>query len=186
MKLRLVVPLGLTAALAACETPRTAQPPRATEVVVARPSTENDVQLLDVVASYRNLTNLELAPEGDRLRRAYAQQRSEDSRLRLAAYYALVPLPHGDRAKALALFDVPPSPTNGLGRNHPLAQVLIPLLQDVRRNEEALLATQQKLRDEFKRSDALQQSNDILQKKLDDIRALERKMLDREKTRRKP
>ncbi|WP_341675266.1 hypothetical protein [Niveibacterium sp. SC-1] len=186
MKRHLLLALVLAGALAACQTPNTAPPLPATEVVVARAGNENDVQLLDVVASYRNLTNLELGPEGERLRRAFAQQRSEDNRLRLAAYYALVPLPHGDRAKALALFDVPPSAANGLGRNHPLAQILIPLLQDARRSDEALLATQQKLRDEFKRSDALQQNNDILQKKLDDIRALERKMLDREKTRRKP
>src|SRR5207249_37889 len=94
----------------------------------------------------------------------------EDNRLRLAIFHAVTP--GGDRARALSLLDVPPGENAGRGRNHPVAALLIPLLQENRRSDEALGTSQQRLRDEQKRSEALQQ-------KLDAIREIEKKMIER-------
>ncbi|HEX5127648.1 MAG TPA: hypothetical protein VFW00_12960, partial [Rhodocyclaceae bacterium] len=63
----------------------------------------------------------------------------------------------------------PPSDANGRGRNHPVAAFLLPLLQDLHRLDDN---SQQKLREEQKRGDALQQ-------KLDAIRDIEKNMSER-------
>ncbi|MEC5388326.1 hypothetical protein VVD49_21515 [Uliginosibacterium sp. H3] len=126
--------------------------------------------LLNYAGSLRSRSNNELNAELELLNRTYAQHRTEDNRLRLAIFHAITP--GGDRARALSLLDLPPGENAGRGRNHPIAVLLIPLLQDGRRSEDNLLATQQRLRDEQKRSEALQQ-------KLDAIREIEKKMIER-------
>jgi hypothetical protein len=80
--------------------------------------------------------------------------------------------PGGDRAKALGLLDLPPGENVGRGRAHPIAVLMIPLLQETRRGEESAASAQQRLREEQRRSDGLQQ-------KLDAIREIEKKMLER-------
>jgi hypothetical protein len=126
--------------------------------------------LLAYAASLRGRSSTELAAELDALNRAYAQHHGEDNRLRLAIFHALTP--GGDRARALSLLDLPPGDNIGRGRNHPIAVLLIPLLQENRRADDNLVASQQRLRDEQKRGDALQQ-------KLDAIRDIEKKMIER-------
>ncbi|MDB5800321.1 MAG: hypothetical protein JWL63_1260 [Rhodocyclales bacterium] len=126
--------------------------------------------LLNYGASLRNRSTAELNAELELLNRAYSQHRNEDNRLRLAIFHALAPI--GDRARALTLLDMQPGENVGRGRNHPIAALLIPLLQENRRNDENLNASQQRLRDEQKRSEALQQ-------KLDAIREIEKKMIER-------
>lgn len=126
--------------------------------------------LLDYAAGLRNRSSNELSTELENLNRAYAQHRTEDNRLRLAIFHAITP--GGDRARALSLLDLPPGDTAGRGRNHPIAVLLIPLLQENRRSDDNLLTTQQRLRDEQKRSEGLQQ-------KLDAIRDIEKKMIER-------
>ncbi|MDB5814339.1 MAG: hypothetical protein JWN23_1456 [Rhodocyclales bacterium] len=128
------------------------------------------LNLLNFGASLRNRNAAELNAELDLLNRAYAQHHSEDNRLRLAVFHALAP--GGDRARALSLLDVPPGENAGRGRNHPIAAMLIPLLQENRRSDDNLNASQQRLREEQKRSEALQQ-------KLDAIRDIEKKMIER-------
>ncbi|MCL2658532.1 MAG: hypothetical protein FWD62_14185 [Betaproteobacteria bacterium] len=135
--------------------------------------------LLEEVAGYRTLPPNELNVRGEALRKAWSSARSEENRLRLAAFYALAPAPHGDRNRAIVLLDVTPGETNGRGRIHPIAAILLFGLQENRRLDEALNNSQQKLRDETRRADAQQQTNEQLQKKLDAIREIERKMLDR-------
>ncbi|MDQ8024122.1 MAG: hypothetical protein REI94_19945 [Moraxellaceae bacterium] len=129
-------------------------------------------QLGNYAAGLRGRSAAELADDGEALSRAYAQLRSEDNRLRLAVFLALAPTPAGDRNRALGLLDVPPGEVWGRGRNHPLAILLLPLLQEQRRMEESLNTTQTRLREEQKRSEGLQQ-------KLDAIRDIEKKMLER-------
>jgi hypothetical protein len=128
------------------------------------------LNLLNFGANLRNRNAAELNAELDLLNRAYAQHHSEDNRLRLAVFHALAP--NGDRARALGLLDVPPGDSTGRGRNHPVAALLIPILQENRRGDDNLATAQQRLRDEQKRSEALQQ-------KLDAIRDIENKMIER-------
>ena len=122
----------------------------------------------------RGRSNAELVAELDKLNRQYAQQNNEANRLRLAYFHAYSP--NGERSRALALLDIGPSEAKGPGRQHLAAAALIPLLQDMRRAEElqqsAQQTLQQRLRDEQKRSEALQQ-------KLDALRDIETKMLER-------
>jgi hypothetical protein len=126
--------------------------------------------LLNYGASLRNRSSSELNAEQELLNRAYAQHRTEDNRLRLAIFHATTP--GGDRARALSLLDLPPGESVGRGRNHPIAVLLIPLLQENRRSDDSLIAAQQRIRDEQKRGDTLQQ-------KLDAIRDIEKKMVER-------
>jgi len=135
-----------------------------------RNETPQAQSLLNFAASLRGRSANELNAELELLNRAYAQHRTEDNRLRLAIYHAIAP--NGDRARALSLLDLAPGESAGRGRNHPIATLLIPLLQENRRSDESLVASQQRLRDEQKRAEALQQ-------KLDAIREIEKKMIER-------
>jgi hypothetical protein len=135
-----------------------------------RYETSQAQNLLNYSASLRGRSTAELNAELELLNRAYAQHRTEDNRLRLAIFHALTP--GGDRARALSLLDLPPGDNTGRGRNHPIAVLLIPLLQDNRRADDNIMTSQQRLRDEQKRSEALQQ-------KLDAIREIEKKMIER-------
>lgn len=128
--------------------------------------------LLAYSATLKGRSTTELNAELELLNRSYAQHKTEANRLRLAIYHSVAT--SGDRARALALLDVPSGEGNGRGRSHPIAQMLIPLLQDYRKTDDALTNTIQKLRDEQKRGDALQQ-------KLDALRDVEKRMLDRSK-----
>jgi hypothetical protein len=132
----------------------------------------NGDYLVQLASRLKTATAAELINDSDTLQKNYAARRSEDNRLRLAAFLALAPTPAGDRNRAIGLLDLPPGDVNGRGRTHPIAQLLLPLLLDVRRADEALSASQLKLREEQKRSESLQQ-------KLDAIREIERKMLER-------
>lgn len=141
------------------------------------PGTNWESETFRYAARLRNMSSNEQTAEAEALQKAYAAHRTEDCRLRLALFHALAP--QGDRARALSLLDVAPGEANGRGRNHPVAQLLLPLLQDNRRLDDALTTSQNKLRDEQKRADSLQQSNDQTRQKLDALRDIEMKMLER-------
>ncbi|MFA9440327.1 hypothetical protein ACDA63_11885 [Uliginosibacterium sp. sgz301328] len=159
-------------AMSGCATADRAPVRAAPTKVVATQTEVNGDYLTTLASRIKTETPAELASDADALQKAYSARRTEDNRLRLAAFLALAPAPNGDRGKAVALLDVPPGEANGRGRTHPVAQLLLPLLQDSKRADEALSTTQQKLRDEQKRSDSLQQ-------KLDAIRDIEKQMLER-------
>lgn len=146
-----------------------AAPPPA-PVAHASPAPAIAVSPLQYAQNWSQRNASDQTAELERLQRNFQQQKSEDNRLRLALFHAL--LPQGDRSRAIALLDVAPGGENGSGRNHPLATLLLPLLQERARLEDANSASQQKLRDEQKKSDALQQ-------KLDAIREIEKKLLER-------
>lgn len=126
--------------------------------------------LLDYAASLRGRSAAELSLEGEALAKAYALHHSETNRLRLAIFHALTP--GGDRARAQSLLDCAPGEGCASGRNHALAVLLLPLLQENRRLGDSVDAAQQRLREEQKRSDTLQQ-------KLDAIRNIEKQMIER-------
>lgn len=135
-------------------------------------SLDKSQDVLDQATRIHALSGQQLAKEADTLQKAYAAQRTERNRLRLALFLAIAPAPQGDRSKALSLLDVPPGNINGTGRQHPLALMLLPLLQDYHRLAESKMALQQKQRE-------LQQSNDQLQQKLDALRDIETQIQER-------
>jgi hypothetical protein len=119
----------------------------------------------------RKLSAPELATTAERLNRQHARERTEEYRLRLAFFLALAPTPYTDRARALQLLDIAPN-GDSAGRNHPLAQLLLPLLQEQKRQEESLAASQQRNRE-------LQLNHDQMRQKLEAIREIELRMLER-------
>lgn len=119
----------------------------------------------------RKLSGAELAATAERLNRQHARERTEEHRLRLAFFLALAPAPYTDRPRALQLLDVAPNGDSS-GRNHPLAQLLLPLLQEHKRLEENLATSQQRNRE-------LQLNHDQMRQKLEAIREIELRMLER-------
>jgi hypothetical protein len=134
-------------------------------------ASDSDSSVFEQAASLRKLSNPELAATAERLSRQHARERNEDSRLRLALFLSLAPAPHADRSRALQLLDLAPN-GNSAGRNHPLAQLLLPLLQEQKRLEDTLAASQQRNRE-------LQLNHDQMRQKLEAIREIEIKMLER-------
>lgn len=167
--------LPLTAGCAAADAQRS---PR----TVWQGSTSAEADAARYAGKLRGMSAAELGNEADAVQKAFNTRRNEDSRLRLALFHALAPAPHGDRSRALSLLDVPAGEANGRGRNHPLALLFLPLLQDNRRLDEALASSQLKLREEQKRAEALQQGNEQMRQKLDAIRDIEVKILERPAT----
>lgn len=137
--------------------------------------------LLDYAAAQRARSPSELADEIERLNKAFTTRPSEFTRLRLAVFLATQPQPHGDRSRALSLLDVAAGETTGRGRHHPLASLLIGLLQDAKRADDNMLSAQQKYHDEQKRAEGLQQKLDALR---DIDRNIDRKTLERAPARR--
>ncbi|MDQ7990991.1 MAG: hypothetical protein REI09_15285, partial [Candidatus Dactylopiibacterium sp.] len=143
--------------------------PRSAPVFHAEPD------YLDQAVRLRALPASELGARGEQLARAYATRRNEANRLQLALFLAVAPAPAGDRGRALALLDLPPGESNGRGRTHPLAQLLLPLLHDVRRLDDSHAASQQKLRE-------LQQAYDDMRQKIEALREIELRLQERPKT----
>lgn len=169
MKLRhLLLIAGLGLLTSACSTTDLAR------VGLLQPGIDKQPDILLQASRIRTLSPSELAAESDSLQKAYAAHRKEENRLRLALFLSIAPPPHADRARALSLLDVPANEASGRGRNHPLAQLLLPLLQDNHRLDEALATSLQKQRE-------LQQSNEAMRQKLDAIREIEVKMQERPK-----
>lgn len=148
---------------------------------ILQANTESDPDILHQISRIRTLGPAELNAEAESLQKAFNAHRKEENRLRLALFLSAAPPPQGDRMRALSLLDVPASETGGRGRNHPLAQLLLPLLQDNRRLDEALAASQQKQRELQQSIEAMRQSNEAMRQKLDAIREIEVKMQERPK-----
>lgn len=163
---RYIAALCCSFALAACipDLPR----------VERMPGASTDDAVFAQIRRIHNASAAELNTQEESLQKAYAGHRNEQNRLRLALFLAVAPAPMGDRARALTLFDVPPGESTGQGRNHPLAQMFIPLLQDYHRLDEALGASQQKQRE-------LQQNNDQMRQKLEALRDIETRIQERPK-----
>ena len=170
MKLRhLLLTASLGLLTSACSTTNLAR------VGLLHPGIDNQPDILQQVSRIRALNPNELVAESESLQKAYAAHHKEENRLRLALFLSIAPPPYADRARALSLLDVPANEASGRGRNHPLAQLLLPLLQDNRRLDDSLTQSLQKQRE-------LQQSNDAMRQKLDAIREIEVKMQERPNT----
>ncbi|MEN3109959.1 hypothetical protein ACFONG_12520 [Uliginosibacterium paludis] len=149
---------------------RSATPPP----LISLPPTPAEPDYLALAGRYRTLSAAEQAAELEVLGKAYAAHRTEINRLQLALMLALAAPPAGDRSRAIALLDVAPGESTGRGRLHPLAQLLLPLLHELRRADENQSATQQKLREQ-------QQAAEAMKQKLDALREIELRIQERPK-----
>lgn len=168
------IPLLLAASLlvSACTTdaPRSNTPP----LLISLPTVSAEPDYLVQASRYRAMSSAEQASELEVLNKAYAARRNEANRLQLALLLAVAAPPVADRGRALALLDVAPGELSGRGRNHPLAQLLLPVLHELRRLDETQTATQQKLREQ-------QQAFDTMRQKLDALREIEIRIQERPK-----
>ena len=172
----LIAPLLLIAVTGCNQMPTRrplAQSAQATQAMSVAPKI---TYLAETAADLRRMYPVEIKSRIAALETVYAQDKSEENRIRLAVWLALAPA--GDRPRAYILLNTAPGPDQ-LGRNHPIAQVLLPLLQEIINLRDAQGKTQQKLRDEQKRSDGLQDKNAALQKKIDALSNVEKQMLER-------
>ena len=134
--------------------------------------------LAETAADLHRLTPIEIKNRVAALETVYTQDKSEEHRISLAVWLALAPAPAGDRSRAYNLLNMAPT-ADHLGRQHPIALVLLPSLQEIIALRDAQTKNQLKLRDEQKRSDGLQEKNAALQKKIDALSNVEKKMMDR-------
>ncbi len=165
--------LLLALLLAGCNTlqpGRTSTPP----LLISLPTVSAEPDYLVLASRYRGMSSAEQASELELLNKAYAAHRTESNRLQLALMLSLAAPPAADRARALSLLDVAPGESTGRGRLHPLAQLLLPLLHELRRADESQSATQQKLREQ-------QQAADAMKQKLDALREIELRIQERPK-----
>lgn len=148
--------------------------PATPPIMISLPTASLEQDYLALASRYRGMSVAEQANEADALNKAYGARKSEANRLQLALLLAVASPPVGDRARAMALFDVAPSEASGRGRNHPLAQLLLPVLHELRRLDESQSGAQQKLREQ-------QQANDAMKQKLDALREIEIRIQERPK-----
>ena len=115
-------------------------------------------QLLRYFQRIRKLTGAELAREQNNARRTYTRQPSDFQRVQLAMALSPPNAAAGDQARALELLDaVARNPNSGL---HGLAFLMSVYLRDQRRLENGALG---------------------LQQKLDDLKSMEKALLERER-----
>lgn len=152
-----------------------AQSVRAQQALNASPKI---TYLAELAAELRTMSPADIKNRAAALETVYEQDKSEENRVRYGAFLAMAPAPAGDRNRAFILLNTSPGPAQS-GRNHPVAAVLLPALQEIITLRDTQNKNQQKLRDEQKRNDSLQEKNYALQKKIDALSNIEKQMLER-------
>ena len=132
------------------------------------------VELLGYFQRIRSMTAEELGSEYALVSQAFAKQKSDAGRLRLAM---LLSLPHAsfrDDARAVQLAEEVQNakPADGAPAKQ-FAGVLVSVVNEQRRQEERYQKLGQKLKDEEKRGEALQQ-------KLEALKTIEKNLINRE------
>lgn len=149
--------LAACAAVAGCGALRIETQEPAPWVQAGEPRPGSDAEsLLQYFQHLRGLSGSELGREHEAARQAYARERTEFNRVRLALLLALPNTPYSDKARALELLD--PVARNRAGRLAALAALLAAQLEERRR---------------------LEASAQGLQHKLEALRALERRLIER-------
>lgn len=131
-------------------------------------------ELLAYQQRIRAMSGEELAAEYTAASQTLAKQKSDMARLRLAMLLSLPGAAFRDDGRAVALADEVASRRNSDGGGlRPLAALIAANAGEQRRQEERTQKLAQKLQEEEKRADALQQ-------KLDGLKAIEKNLLNRE------
>lgn len=168
--------MGALLLLAACE-----QMPVRPEPPVPCPPTGTTIQARSELEDWlafqektRKMSTTEVAKELEGMRLAYQKERSESNRMRLAFLYLAASGKSRDLDKAIGLLE---SAQKEARSDDParraFAGLLLGLVAEIKRDEDLIEQDGQKLRDEQKRGDDLQQKLIDLQAKLDALKAME-------------
>ena len=151
------------------------------EPIVERPNPTET--LLAEFERFRRLSAADLAREQEAARQAFAETRSDASRVQLAMALSVTGSTSADDARALELLD--PLVRNLTSPLHGIAFLLAAHIQEQRRLVTQLQTAQQNNQGLQQNVQALQQNVQGLQQKLDALRTLERSLSERENTQRK-
>ena len=154
--------------------PRPAPKPR---VVIPEPTISPLDTLLSEFERFRRLSAADLAREQEAARQAFAQTKSDASRIQLAMALTVPGSPPGEDARALEALE--PLVRNAAAPLHGLAYVLAAHILEQRRLTAQLQSVQQNNQGLQQNVQALQQNVQGLQQKLDALRTLERSMSER-------
>lgn len=130
-------------------------------------------ELLAYPQRLRSLSAEELGAEHAAAVQALARQKSDVARLRLALLLLFPNTAFHDDARAQSLAEEVATRRNATGDLRPLAALIAGFAADQRRQEERAQRLAQKLLEEERRADALQQ-------KLEGLKAIEKSLLNRE------
>ena len=147
---------------------------------------DNSVRDITTLMNYsqkiRTLNPEELTSEFNAMSQNFAKKKSDLNRIRMAT---LLSFPYGtfrDDAAALNLLDEYLA-SNGAEDKSVLknyAKVLFANIVEQKKQDERIQKLLQKVKDEQKRADTLQQKNDELQQKLNAIKSIEKNMIERD------
>ncbi|MCK9381882.1 MAG: hypothetical protein M0P95_12585 [Sulfuritalea sp.] len=139
-----------------------------------RPSSDA-VSLVHYALFARNLGGKPLADETERVRQAYAAEKTEFRSLQYAIVLAVPGATAADHRRALQLLDPPPKPGDGHDRElQALASLMRAHLAEYRRLEDGSHSQAQKAREEQRRAEDLE-------KKLEALKDIEKSLLPRDK-----
>ena len=154
--------------------PRPAPKPR---VVIPEPTISPLDTLLSEFERFRRLSPADLAREQEAARQAFAQTKSDASRVQLAMALTVPGSPPGEDARALEALE--PIVRNTAAPLHGLAFMLAAHILEQRRLSSQVQSLQQNNQGLQQNVQALQQNLQGLQQKLDALRTLERSMSER-------
>jgi uncharacterized protein (DUF3084 family) len=177
---RLFLLAAVLALTAGCAVPPVGEGARPEPAIPGLTRPVSDVEaLLDYYERLTKLQGQELAKEYERARQTYAKTRSDYNRLQLALHGALPGAGPEDQVQSLNLLEpLVKSNEPRSGDLRRLALLLHGLIQEHRRLAEGLNAASQRVKEEQKRAEDLQQ-------KLDAIKSIEKTLIEREQQMRK-
>jgi hypothetical protein len=155
-------------------------PERGKTVQPPPPSPRGVPELLDYYDGLRRTDAATRARENDRVKQVFAQQQSAYAAVQMALFGALPGADADQQAQALTLLE--PVARDERPRDRELqrfAALLLASLQEQKRLAEAAAGANQRAREESRRADDLQQ-------KLDALKSIEKRLIERDQSRKNP
>ena len=145
-------------------------------------SARDIANLMNYAQKIRTLSAEELTSEFNAMSQNFAKKKSDLNRIRLAILYSFPYSTFRDDTAALNLLDeylaTSSAEDKGLLKNY--AKFLFANIVEQKKQDERIQKLLQKVKDEQKRADTLQQKNDELQQKLNAIKSIEKNMIERD------
>ena len=152
---------------------------------VAKPvdnSSRDTTILMNYAQRIRTLNAEELNLEFNTMSQTFARKKSDLNRMRLAILFSIPYATFRDDAAALNLLDeyLANSSVEDKSMLKNYAKSLFANIVEQKKQDERIQKLLQKVKDEQKRADALQQKNEELQQKLNAIKSIEKNMIERD------
>jgi len=145
-------------------------------------SVRDITNLMNYSQKIRALNAEELTSEFSAMSQNFGKKKSDLNRIRLAILYSFPYAPFRDDTAALNLLDeyLATSSAEDKGLLKSYAKLLFANIVEQKKQDERIQKLLQKVKDEQKRADTLQQKNDELQQKLNAIKSIEKNMIERD------